>query len=193
MNTRSRSLQLLDGYQDQMLPQILVLDIADLIQGFNAEWNNILQQHQHELGYSVKPNIDRMVRQVIEVIRQENDADLELASMAYNDIASLLHYQFVDGEVVEVVQYGPLHVELANVTFRFGQRVIQRFRNESLYHFGFFPYKFKCYVGTTVAVEFVEKWFNPTPEYTARKGDNYNVSVQSTPGHFPDFGLDQYI
>jgi len=179
-----------------MLPQILVLDIADLIQNFHVEWQNVLQQYQRNLGYSVKPNINKMVSQVIETIQQENEAELELASMAYNDIASLLHCEVVDGEVVEVLQYTPLHLELANVTVRFGKQVIQRFRNEAIYHLGFFPYKFKCYVGTTVAVELVEKWFSPaspTPEYTARQGDNFNVSVQSSPGDFPDFGLDQYI
>jgi hypothetical protein len=189
MNTRSLSPNLLDGYPDQRLPQVLVLDIADLLNDFCTEWNHVLTYQSRSLGFTVKPSIGHIVEHVIESIQQEKDAELELASMAYNDIASLAHVNYNDDDdQVEVEQYTPLHLGLSNATVRFGKQVIQRFKNERLYHYGYFPYKFKCQVGSTVAVEYVNKSFNPTlvTDYCIRKGDNFNVSIDSVELHIPD-------
>lgn len=203
MTSRLLSPQMLEGYYlrqiktnqqtDYTLPEVLVLDLADLVNSFQNEWNAILFQNRHDQSFGSKLNWERVLQQVIDAVQQENDAELELASMAYNDIASLLTVNFNEDESFEVDRYSILHIELANATVKFGKEVIRRFRKEAIYHHGSFPYNFKCLVGSTIAVQHVEKALTALtlPDGKIRKGDNFHVSCESSTASFSDLGSHQ--
>jgi hypothetical protein len=150
------------GYMDHGTPDYLVLDIADLVRSFEANWNIVINSNMHNAA--LKPNMHSIVAAVINSIRQEADAELELATMAYADIASLAQYEIPTDPNADrshlamwdgtVEQYNDVNVQLSNLTVRFGKAVISRFKQETLYHHGYLPYKFQGWVGSTVYLAF---------------------------------------
>lgn len=134
------------GYMDYGLPDVLVLDIRDLVIDFEQKWHATINCNRHDNSF--KPDLNRIVAKVIDAICQEEEAELELAMMAYHDVAAMAHYR-VD-VVGDLETYNRIHLELTNLTVAFGRQIIKRFKQEGHYHHGYLPYRFRGWVGSTI-------------------------------------------
>jgi hypothetical protein len=151
------------------LPALIVLDLADLVKTFEFQWNEILRVDQSR-DISFKPDVGRVIKQVIESVRNEIDAELDVSIMAYHDIAAVSHYSISAFGHTEF--YNRLHLELATTTVEFGKAVVRRLRQDRVYHRGYLPYKFVAWVGSTVALGLDQPQLYPRlPEYQAHLPD----------------------
>lgn len=150
MTIRSR----LQGYPDQRLPDFLILNVADIVQEFQFFWKETVLCGA-SADPSFKPDVNKVVRAILESIRHEAEAEQDLGACAYYDIASLAYYDINAEGIVET--YSRTNTDLSNLAVRFGKALIARLRAEGTYREGYLPYHFSGWLGDTIVVALDER------------------------------------
>lgn len=144
-------------------PDYYVLDVKDLVDYLRQNWTQIVDV-KFDTGDAHMPDVSYIIKHVIDSIKQEEDAPMDLAAMAYHDIAAIVHFEASAHN--KVAWYNEAHVELSNLTVKFGMMLIERIKSYGIYKAGYFPYHFSGWVGDSILVQLDETFTGPTPGFT---------------------------
>jgi hypothetical protein len=158
------------------LGDMIVLDILDLTTEFFTRWHALIKSDPNVESF--KPDERLIVRQVLDAIRQESDAEIDLATMVFHDIATLdpFHEDF-EGNVV---QYDQVNAQLSNLTVSFGKALISRLKSTGIYTHGYLPYQFCGWLGDTAVLSLDAQHGGTVPIPKTPEHVNY---LYTPPGH----------
>lgn len=131
----------------------LILDVGDLVDEFKFHWNAILKKHVNDR--TLVPAVEKVIKIVVDSIKKEQDAEIDLSVSVYHDILSVPHYDATPAQDdVGYISsaYSPMATELSSLTMNFGKAVVDRLRGDQVYRKGVLPYHYQGMVTNTVIV-----------------------------------------
>lgn len=140
----------LPAYHER-LADYMVLDTNELVRAFHADWEALINRFSYNLNTPFRgPDINKVIRKVYESIRNEPDAELELATMAFYDIAETI--DAIGAEDTPMPRYRDEYMKLSNLTVSFGKQLIAKLKQDFIYTRGYIPYNYREMVGRDICV-----------------------------------------